>query len=249
MMENFKPDVGGEVAGLIARVFEESGLESSLEAGGAKEEGAIENVEELINAAAQYDTEAEEPSLVDYLQQAALFSDADSYDTSSDRVALMTLHAAKGLEFENVFIIGLEDGLLPHERSRDDQEEMEEERRLFFVGMTRAKTGLNISWSRYRTFRGQMLRTIGSQFLDELGIDAAEVSAEDESYYVDDEDSEQEPRRLPRFVAGQGVRHESFGIGSVKEYVDMGENSVVVVRFNTGHTKSLMVKYANLSKI
>ena len=249
MMEHFKTDIGGKVAELIARVFGESGLESSLEAGGAKEEGAIENVEELINAAAQYDTEAEEPSLVDYLQQAALFSDADSYDTSSDRVALMTLHAAKGLEFENVFIIGLEDGLLPHERSRDDQEEMEEERRLFFVGMTRAKTGLNISWSRYRTFRGQMLRTIGSQFLDELGIDAAEVRAEGESYYVDDEDSEQEPRRLPRFVAGQGVRHESFGIGSVKEYVDMGENSVVVVRFNTGHTKSLMVKYANLSKI
>jgi DNA helicase-2/ATP-dependent DNA helicase PcrA len=249
MMEQFKADIGGEVTPLIARVFVESGLEKSLELGGVKEQGALENVEELINAAAQYDAEAQEPSLVDYLQQVALFSDADSYDTGAERVALMTLHAAKGLEFENVFIIGLEDGLLPHERSYDDEEEMEEERRLFFVGMTRAKTGLNLSWARYRTVRGQMLRTIRSQFLDELGLDEAQLRGQDEPFYVDAGDNEQGPRSLPRFVAGQGVRHESFGIGRVKEYVDMGENSVVVVRFNTGHTKSLMVKYANLAKI
>jgi DNA helicase-2/ATP-dependent DNA helicase PcrA len=240
MMEQFKADIGGKVAELIARVFDESGLESSLETGGVKEQGAMENVEELMNAAGQYDAEAEEPSLLDYLQQVALFSDADSYDTSSERVALMTLHAAKGLEFENVFIIGLEDGLLPHERSCDDEEEMEEERRLLFVGITRAKTGLNMSWARYRTFRGQMLRTIRSQFLDELG---------DEPYYVHDGDDQQGAGSLTRFVAGQGVCHESFGIGRVREYFDMGENSVVIVRFNTGQTKSLMVKYANLSKI
>ncbi|HUT28752.1 MAG TPA: UvrD-helicase domain-containing protein [Sedimentisphaerales bacterium] len=248
MMEQFKPDIDGRAADLIARVFCESGLQSSLEMGAVKEQGALENVEELINAAVQYDAEAEDPSLLDYLQQVALFSDADSYDASSERVALMTLHAAKGLEFENVFIIGLEDGLLPHERSFDDQEEMEEERRLLFVGMTRAKTHLNISWARYRTFRGQMLRTIRSQFLDELGIDAGEAHEQDEPYCVDDADDQQEAGSLPRFVAGQAVRHESFGIGRVKEYVDMGENSVVIVRFNTGQIKTLMVKYANLSK-
>jgi DNA helicase-2/ATP-dependent DNA helicase PcrA len=250
MIEQFKTDVGDKVAPLIARVFIESGLEKSLELGGVKEQGALENVEELINAAAQYDAEAEEPSLLDYLQQVALFSDADSYDTSAERVALMTLHAAKGLEFENVFIIGLEEGLLPHERSYDDQEEMEEERRLFFVGMTRAKTGLNLSWARYRTVRGQMLRTVRSEFLEEAGIDLAGPDAQGEAAGGEaDEDQGQNDRPLPQFAGGQMVQHQLFGLGRVKEFVDMGQNSIVVVTFNTGQTKTLMVKYANLSKV
>jgi DNA helicase-2/ATP-dependent DNA helicase PcrA len=250
MIEQFKTDVGDKVAPLIARVFVESGLEKSLELGGVKEQGALENVEELINAAAQYDAEAEEPSLLDYLQQVALFSDADSYDTSAERVALMTLHAAKGLEFENVFIIGLEEGLLPHERSYDDEEEMEEERRLFFVGMTRAKTGLNLSWARYRTVRGQMLRTVRSEFLEEAGIDLAGPDAQaDASDSTADDDHGQNGRPLPQFAGGQLVQHQHFGLGRVKEFVDMGENSIVVVTFNTGQTKTLMVKYANLSKV
>jgi len=156
----------------------------------------------------------------------------------------MTLHAAKGLEFENVFIAGLEDGLLPHERSYANEEEMEEERRLFFVGITRAKTGLYLSYARYRTVRGQMLRTIPSQFLYELGIDFAD-QAEENSYSCSRSGTDQ---AVVHFTAGQLVRHESFGVGRVKEFIDMGENSVVVVRFNTGQTKTLMVKYANLSK-
>jgi DNA helicase-2/ATP-dependent DNA helicase PcrA len=250
MIEQFKTDVGDKVAPLVARVFVESGLEKSLELGGVKEQGALENVEELINAAAQYDAEAEEPSLLDYLQQVALFSDADSYDTGAERVALMTLHAAKGLEFENVFIIGLEEGLLPHERSYDDEEEMEEERRLFFVGITRAKTGLNLSWARYRTIRGQMLRTVRSEFLEEAGIDLAGPDAQAEAAdSAADEDQGQNDRPLPQFTGGQIVQHQLFGLGRVKEFVDMGENSIVVVTFNTGQTKTLMVKYANLSKV
>jgi DNA helicase-2/ATP-dependent DNA helicase PcrA len=172
MLEGFNKGGTSEVAALVERVFAESGLKDSLRAAGAEGENALENVNELINAAAQYDQQAEKPSLLDYLQQISLFSDVDSYDISSDRVALMTLHAAKGLEFENVFIVGLEDGLLPHERSNtNDEQDLEEERRLFFVGITRAKLGLYISYARYRTVRGQMLRTIPSQFLFELGCD------------------------------------------------------------------------------
>jgi DNA helicase-2/ATP-dependent DNA helicase PcrA len=187
MLEQFRKEIGGEVAPLAERVFIESGLRSSLESGAAKDESALENVAELINAAGQYDQEAEEPSLLEYLQQISLFSDVDSYDASSERVALMTLHAAmhaaKGLEFENVFIVGLEDGLLPHERSSNDEAQLEEERRLFFVGITRAKTGLNISHARYRTVRGQMLRTIPSQFLYELGIDFKDRGGGDRGDY------------------------------------------------------------------
>jgi len=242
MFKGLKKDIKGEVAPLAECVFVESGLKKSLQEASPEGQNAIENINELINAAAIYDKQTEQPTLVDYLQQIALFSDVDGYDTSSDRVALMTLHTAKGLEFENVFIVGVEQGLLPHERSNagEDDEELEEERRLFFVGITRAKTGLNISYARYRTIRGQLLRTIPSQFLFELGIDFAESAQENDTAPYDTEDT---------FAAGELVRHKSFGLGRVKEFIDMGENSVVVVKFNDGQTKSLMLKYANLSKV
>jgi len=246
MLERLRKKVAGKVASLAESVFVESGLEESLRAAGPDGENAIENVNELISAAAQYDQQAQEPSLIDYLQQISLFSDVDSYDTSVDRVALMTLHAAKGLEFENVFIIGLEDGLLPHERSKNSttggQEDLEEERRLFFVGITRAKLGLHISHARYRTVRGQMLRTIPSQFLSESGCDYAEpdnVIPAQAGINCSPEE----------FTPGELVRHKSFGRGRVKKFIDMGENSVVVVEFNSGQIKSLMVKYAGLAKI
>ena len=246
MTEKFKKDLTGPVAYLAECVFAETGMEKSLTTGDIKAQSALENVNELISAAAQYDKDAETPSLLDYLQQISLFSDADAYDASSGRAALMTLHAAKGLEFENVFIVGLEDGLLPHERGGDDEDELEEERRLFFVGITRAKLGLYMSYARYRTIRGQLLRTIPSQFLYELGTDFAE-SAQKTQYCYDDIDVA-EISDL-KFKKGQLVRHESFGLGRVKKFADMGENSVVTVEFNTGQTKTLMLKYANLSKI
>ncbi|HUW20547.1 MAG TPA: UvrD-helicase domain-containing protein [Sedimentisphaerales bacterium] len=246
MLNQFNKDITGQVAPLAERVFVESGLAESLRAEDTKEKGTLENVNELINAAARYDQQAEEPSLPDYLQQIALFSDADAYDASSDRVPLMTLHAAKGLEFGNVFIVGLEDGLLPHERSTNNEDELEEERRLLFVGITRAKAGLYISYARYRTVRGQMLRTIPSQFLYELGIEFGERCDENQYHHEDDDEDRQTPGE---FVTGQLVRHKSFGVGTVKEFVDMGENSIVVVKFKTGQTKSLVVKYAGLSKV
>jgi DNA helicase-2/ATP-dependent DNA helicase PcrA len=239
MLDEFKKDITAEVAPLTERVFIESGLEKSLRETGPDGQNAIDNVNELINAAAQYDQQAENPSLLDYLQQISLFSDVDAYDTSSDRVALMTLHTAKGLEFENVFIVGVEEGLLPHERSNtDEEEELEEERRLFFVGITRAKSGLHISFAKYRKIRGQQLRTIPSQFLFELGVDFTESVQENNI-----------PSNIPRYAAGQLVRHKFFGLGTVEEFVDMGEDSIVVVKFNTGQTKTLMLKYANLQNI
>jgi len=245
MLEQFKKDIAGPresggklvpakagMAPLAERVFTESGLAESLRSAG--EQNAIENVNELINAAAQYDQQAENPTLLDYLQQISLFSDVDAYDTSTDRVAFMTLHAAKGLEFEDVFIVGLEEGLLPHEKSNtNDEEDLEEERRLFFVGITRAKLGLHISYARYRTIRGQILRTVRSDFLRELGIALPEVDQENQS----------------TFFAGELVRHKAFGLGRIEKFIDMGENSVVVIKFENGQTKSLMVKYADLSKV
>ncbi len=262
MLESFRQAAGGKVAPLAERVFAESGLEQSFKKAGAEGQNALENVAELINAAAVYDQHTDEPSLIDYLQQISLFSDTDAYDSASERVALMTLHAAKGLEFDHVFIIGLEDGLLPHERGSASGDDLEEERRLFFVGVTRARTNLQISYARYRTVRGQFLRTVASPFLFELGPGCTPHEHEE----PDDQDdvaftaNRPHPRshgvsryespkpNPPQFVAGQLVRHKTFGLGRVKKYVDMGPGSIVTVQFNTGQTKSLLLQYANLTK-
>ncbi|HUV65267.1 MAG TPA: 3'-5' exonuclease, partial [Sedimentisphaerales bacterium] len=245
MLEQFGKDTTGKVSPLAERVFTESGLAESLRAAGPDGLNSLENVNELINSAAEYDQQTEQPSLLDYLHQISLFSDADAYDAASDRVALMTLHAAKGLEFERVFIVGVEEGLLPHERSNTgrDDEQLEEERRLLFVGITRAKTGLCISYARYRTIWGQFQRTVPSPFLFELGVNFTE---QDPQVEYDDFDVG-EP--AARFKPGQLVRHDIFGLGRVKEFSDVGENSVVSVKFNSGQTKSLMIKYANLSTV
>jgi len=252
MIEGFKKDMEGLVAPLMERVFEASGLLGHLESGGEKGEAAIENVGELINAAAAYDAAAESPSLLDYLQMIALYSDTDAYDSAGGKVSLMTLHAAKGLEFENVFIVGAEEGLLPHERSSDSEDELEEERRLFFVGMTRAKDNLHISYARERVFRGQYLRTVPSQFLYEVGYSpyARDSDLEDDEF---DEDFSQIASEADlgayKFTVGELVEHSKFGIGKVSEFHNMGASSIVIVRFSSGKTKSLMVKYAKLSRI
>jgi len=257
MMEGFAKDVDGKVAPLVEKIFSVSGMESSFKAAGTEGQTAVENIEGLISTAAVYDKQTENPSLVDYLQQIALFSDADAYDSSGDRVALMTMHAAKGLEFEHVFIIALEQGMLPHERANNSHEELEEERRLFFVGMTRAKTNLYVSYAQYRTFRGQFLRTIPSQFLYELGPGLMHEPL-DHDEHVQARPAEPVRRAAPQpqpesrpapYAPGQLVKHKTFGLGRVKKYVDMGANSVVTINFNSGQTKSLLLQYADLTKM
>lgn len=258
MMESFRQAAGGEVAPLAERVFSESGLEKSLRKAGEDGKTAIENVAELINAASTYDQQTEEPSLIDYLQQISLFSDTDAYDAADERVAFMTLHAAKGLEFDHVFIIGLEEGLLPHERGSASDEDLEEERRLFFVGVTRAKTNLQISYARYRTVRGQFLRTVASPFLSELGPGLAPQDEPEERFSepfapykattVDLPKPTPTKKDPPAFAPGELVRHKRFGLGRVQKFVDMGASSVVTVQFNTGQVKSLLLQFANLTK-
>ena len=254
MMTKFAEDASGSVAQLMQSVFEETGLESVMRTAGEKQIAAMENINELINSAAKYDSEAESPSLTDYLQSIALYSDTDAYEADTGRVSLMTLHAAKGLEFDNAFIIGLEDGLLPHERSLyGAPAELEEERRLFFVGITRARKELKITFARHRTTRGQFARTTPSQFLYETGLSFDEYREsgpfEDSSVSVNSFLKSSEPKPKAAFVVNEAVSHKKFGIGRVKEFHDLGPNSIVVVRFTSGAVKSLMLAYANLTKI
>ncbi len=266
MIESFKKDASGPVETIVERVFSESGLEKSFASEGAEGRDAIANIESLISAAAVYDKQTENPSLVDYLQQIALFSDVDAYDTVAERVALMTLHSAKGLEFDNVFIVGVEEGLLPHERSADDGDETEEERRLFFVGITRAKINLFITLAKYRQIRGQTLRTIPSQFLFELGLNISEPTNEKfTAEHVDKAPNfmlgvnpQDKPGGLQvsavrdeslQFHTGDIVIHKKFGIGTVRDFADLGDDSVVTVAFKSGRVKELKTKYAKLAKL
>ena len=123
------------------------------------------NVDELINAAREFEREMEESTLEAFLEHVALVSDVDDLDADPDRVTLMTMHAAKGLEFPSVFVVGVEHGILPHERSLEDPTAEEEERRLLFVGITRAEQQLQLSYCQRRTFRGQTRIASPSQFL------------------------------------------------------------------------------------
>jgi len=251
MIQQFRDDMDGNVAPLMERVFEDCGLAKALHA----DPDALDNINELINSAGEYDKRAETPNLMDYLQMISLYSDSDAYNPESGRVSLMTLHAAKGLEFDHVFIIGLEDGILPHERSTNGgADDLEEERRLFFVGMTRARQTLHIAYARHRVIRGQFMRSTPSQFLYEIGF-AGESGSFDSGWGEPNYFASDEPKLAAAKKAGQLyavnelVEHPKFGLGRVKEYLDLGEDSIVVVQFNSGNTKSLMVKYAKLSSV
>ncbi|MEZ6091972.1 MAG: UvrD-helicase domain-containing protein [Pirellulaceae bacterium] len=152
---------------------------------------ALANVDELVSAAVEFDRRhPDDGSLETYLEQIALASDTDAWDEASDRVTLMTLHAAKGLEFPHVFIIGIEEQVLPHHRSRDDPNQFEEERRLLFVGITRAEKTLQLSMAKRRSLRGDMRPVAASPFLMELPREEMElVDSRQRSTFTDDDDA------------------------------------------------------------
>lgn len=159
---------------LIRYLVAETDYEAYLEKTAVEQQdnNPMANVDELITAAVEFDRQhPEDGSLDAFLEQVALVADTDALDGSTDRVTLMTLHAAKGLEFPRVFIIGVEDDLLPHKRSKESEAEIEEERRLLFVGITRAKQWLQLSCCKRRAVRGDVRPVIPSPFLNELPLD------------------------------------------------------------------------------
>jgi DNA helicase-2/ATP-dependent DNA helicase PcrA len=137
----------------------------------------------LITAAKQFYDEDNDRTLEGFLEQITLTSDVDNWDTESDCVSVMTLHAAKGLEFPVVYLLAVEQGLLPHERSLHKDEDIEEERRLLFVGMTRAMRELNLCHARLRDFRGQALYAVPSMFLDELPKEVEHLDLSNSRHY------------------------------------------------------------------
>jgi DNA helicase-2/ATP-dependent DNA helicase PcrA len=236
-------------AELVGAVLDESGYRAELEAENTVEsESRLENLEELINAAKEYERFEPEPTLEGFLQEQALYSDQDALNTEGGQVALMTLHNAKGLEFDHVFVVGMEEGTFPHARSLDEQN-LEEERRLCYVGITRAKRTLTLSYAKLRSNWGEREYQMPSRFL-------SEIPAALKAGTVPDGPTSQGgwgaalPRRggfervgTPAFRAGERVRHAKFGVGEV---VEAGEGKVVV-RFGT-QERIFVPEIAPLSK-
>jgi len=251
---------GGRVQAIMEDVVQRSGMEQVLKKDKEAEErgeSPLENVNQLISAAAEYDQENPEGSLDDYLSIVSLVSDADHMEGAGGAITLMTLHAAKGLEFPVVAMVGMEDGVLPHARARESINDLEEERRLCFVGITRAEECLLLSKAAYRTIRGLRERTVTSQFLAEVPQDAVLVTDRTEIGWGDDEDREEQRQRLreesqalaQQFRKGQLVRHPQFGLGRVAEVRDMGQNATAVIEFNTAGRKTLVLRLARLEVV
>jgi DNA helicase-2/ATP-dependent DNA helicase PcrA len=161
---------------ILGNVLAESGYSEMLSKSELPEDDErLANLQELLTAARQFDERTPgEGHLEEFLEEVCLVNETDDWEADDDRATLMTLHASKGLEFPVVFLIAVEQGLIPHERSNQHPDQLEEERRLLFVGMTRAEEELHLSWARYREFRGQRKMTIPSQFLLELPVDEFE---------------------------------------------------------------------------
>jgi DNA helicase-2/ATP-dependent DNA helicase PcrA len=215
-----------------------------------------ENVQELRAVASQYDDLAAAEGLARFLEEAALITDIDEYDEKADAVTLITLHAAKGLEFPVVFIVGMEEGLLPHMRSYDDPAQMEEERRLCYVGMTRAEERLYLVRAFRRTFGGH---NPPSRFLADIPPDLVTTRERiptdmpaRERFALGLRSSEERPKRLDvTFAAGDRVRHPKFGEGIVVScQEEKGGDQLVIVAFKgEAGIKRLLLSFAPLEHL
>ena len=157
-----------DISVIIEKVIVESGYLKELESGNDEDKGRAENIKELVTAAIEFEDKNEDKSLTSFLESMALMSDIDGLDESKEGITLMTLHSAKGLEFPVVFISGMEEGLFPGIRSILEGNRIEEERRLMYVGITRAKQKLYLTSALQRTLYGNTSYTMESRFLNEI---------------------------------------------------------------------------------
>jgi DNA helicase-2/ATP-dependent DNA helicase PcrA len=214
-------------------------------------ESRKENVRELISVAKSY----QDLGLDGFLEEVSLVSDVDSMQNGQNVVTLMTLHAAKGLEFPVVFMTGMEETIFPHSRALYDQSEMEEERRLCYVGMTRAKEELYLSFATGRLLYGGVQHNPPSRFLSEIDgafqIDSVSLGGSawqnsyDQTTEYDQSVSYEEPQYIPELYEGDTVRHDVFGTGTVVEM--QGETAIIY--FKGKGTKRLNTAFAPLKKV
>jgi DNA helicase-2/ATP-dependent DNA helicase PcrA len=236
----------------IDHVIEASGLADYYR---ADKEGAdrLENLNELVNAAALFSEESDEGTLDAFLAHAALEAGEHQASAGHDALQLMTVHAAKGLEFDAVFITGLEEGLFPHEQSANEENGLEEERRLMYVAITRARRRLYLSHAQSRMLHGQIRYGMPSRFLDELPQQVllslnrrSEPAYPAGGYKAPSHAAVSRPNDTG-YKVGQSVSHAKFGTGIIIDFEGRGSDARVQVKFREAGTKWLALAYAKLS--
>ncbi len=256
-----------EVLGIL---LQRTGYLAELEADGSIEaEGRVENLQELVGVAREFAERVEGGTVAEFLEQVSLVADADSIPDDDDPAAggvvtLMTLHNAKGLEFPAVFLTGLEDGIFPHIRSLGDAQELEEERRLAYVGITRARQRLYLSRATVRSAWGQTAYNPASRFLDEIPDELVEWQRGPEpaaatlARGVSDgrgvAGARAKPggvglRPVPVLAPGDRVTHDSFGLGTVVAVSGTGDGARAEIEFRDEGMKTLLLRYAPVAKL
>jgi DNA helicase-2/ATP-dependent DNA helicase PcrA len=254
---------GDALADVLEAVLRETSNRDRLDADGSDRASRLENIEELLGVARDFDlraavTEDTRMRLARFLEEAALLSDFDRQETGRNRLTLMTLHTSKGHEYPVVFIVGMEEGIFPHQRTLDDPDELEEERRLCYVGMTRARERLYLLRAERRLRFGTISERPPSRFLDEIPAELSRSFAPaarpvrrppsgpviDYSYsqVVDEPCGD-------GLAAGTRVRHPTFGVGIVRRSEGRGEGEKLSVQFARAGMKKLIRRYANLEVV
>lgn len=248
-------DADDAPANTIEQLLDRSGyLKSLTQEGTIEAQGRVENVHEFITAAIEYEARDAEPSLAGFLEMITLVADIDTMDDKSDVVTLMTLHSAKGLEFPIVFMAGMEEGLLPHQRSFSSEAELEEERRLCYVGITRAKEQVYMIHARERRQYGYTDYRMPSRFIEEIPhelLDREDVFQPPHrpvvsSYDPDTPDADE--GFSFDYDVGEVVYHTKFGKGKITAMSGYGPDMRLTIRFTRGIEKTLMAGYAKLQR-
>ena len=275
-IEDMQKDISG-IEQLISKVLKESGYMSVLELEQTAEaEGRIENLGEFLSVAVEFENEEAEHSLDDFLESLALVTDLDSDDNTEDSIRMMTLHTAKGLEFPVVFMVGMEDGLFPSYRSIGEEPELEEERRLCYVGITRAKEHLYLTCAKSRTTFGSTTYNQASRFLTEVPKELIDGKFEKKSEYEPKEFDyfscasnsisnmpkstfnfrtaesflqgikENAETDLSGYEVGATVEHKKFGTGVIEKITPEDDDLIVEIVFEKVGKKRLMAKFSNM---
>lgn len=261
------------VTELLNDIIEETGYVDDLKAEDTDEANArIENIDELVTKVVTYEEGTDTPSLSEFLEEVALIADIDTVDTNSDRVLMMTLHSAKGLEFPNVYMAGMEDGIFPSYMTivGDDPTELEEERRLCYVGITRAMKDLTLTCAQQRMIRGETQYNKVSRFIREIPRELVDMGRDFQEKKVKDiplpsgfqqmrqafKSQAFQPRQFEvkkseglSYGVGDTVKHMKFGVGIVENIVEGGKDYEVTVNFDKAGVKKMFASFAKLKKI
>lgn len=255
---------------LLDEVVEKTGYGDYLTTQGLEGEGRMENIQELKSTMAKYEEEAEEPGLAGFLEEISLYTDIDTLD-DGDYAVMMTMHSAKGLEFPVVFVVGMEDNIFPSAKSMDSEADLEEERRLAYVAITRAKKKLYISYAGERMLYGRTDRNRISRFVKELPKDNIEKSEQSDlplrssstgftppknvslsqqmSMFKSARENKSEKEPNVSYSIGDRIHHRVFGEGTILKATPMSNDTLLEIAFDTKGTKKVMANYAKISKL